>query len=381
MKEQKPPFECPESEAFLSDDEIMRGHKMYFQPEECIRNFIWGNCSGSCEQSFLDNAEFYLLGQYCQAEGFKEFMVEDVQNIKGEITKTQKSIQGFYVDENRTRAIISNVANPDLIPKKISKQIQNLKEVTHIYEGFEYLLVKVDNKIIPFNINLFRSIKELIRLIDLHVSCQVEKYLTNENNSILILDTGQTKFLISGMLSTETEEIERSILTEKLEAAKPFFDFKPVRKVDWLKLKDDKGDHFEKLVETLLPLEPNICDVKTIGKTNASDRGRDFIVIEKSYDTFGIPVNKSWLVQCKFSTNSISPKTIPDWVNRTIEHNVDGYWIVTNNDLTPDLFDQLNDVPKNKNYKFETRIWQRNTFDIKLATRPEVFASELFFNL
>ena len=85
-------------------------------------------------------------------------------------------------------------------------------------------------------------------------------------------------------------------------------------------------------------------------------------------------------MQCKFSDKSISPKTIPDWVNRTVEHGVDGYWLITNNDLTPDLFDQLNDVPKNKNYKIETRVWQRNTFDIKLATRPEVFVTGLFFN-
>ncbi|MBK8414142.1 MAG: hypothetical protein IPL22_06275 [Bacteroidetes bacterium] len=49
------------------------------------------------------------------------------------------------------------------------------------------------------------------------------------------------------MLTTETEEIERAILTSKLEEAKPFFEFKAIKKVDWSKLKDDKGDHFENL--------------------------------------------------------------------------------------------------------------------------------------
>ena len=129
-----------------------------------------------------------------------------------------------------------------------------------------------------------------------------------------------------------------------------------------------------------MPLEPNLTDIKSIGKTNAADRGRDFLVTENTFDTFGSLLQKKWLVQCKFSDKSISPKTIPDWVNRTVEHEVDGYWLITNNDLTPDLFDQLNDVPKNKHYKFETRVWQRNTFDIKLATRPVVFVTGLFFN-
>lgn len=377
----EPPYECPESEEFLNSEEIMRGHKMYFKKEECIRNYIWGNCSGSCGQEFLSKSEYYLLLEYALTDGFKEYTIEEAINNQGQIITTQNKIQGFFVDENRTRAIISNVANPKLIPEQISKQTESLIPIENIYEGFEYLLVKTKNKIFTFNIQLYYSIKELVRLMDLYISCNVEKCLTTESGTLLVLDTGQTQFLISGvLLSTEAEEIERGILTSKLEEAKPFFEFKPIKKVDWTKLKDYKGDHFEKLVETLLQLESNLSEIKSVGKTNAADRGRDFIVIENSVDTFGMPLQKKWLVQCKFSEKSISPKAIPDWVNRIVEHEVDGYWLITNNDLTPDLFDQLNDVPKNRHYKFETRIWQRNTFDIKLATRPEVFVNGLFFD-
>ena len=57
--------------------------------------------------------------------------------------------------------------------------------------------------------------------MDLYISCKIEKFLTNEKGTLLVLDTGQTKFLISGMLTTETEEIECAILTSKLEEAKP----------------------------------------------------------------------------------------------------------------------------------------------------------------
>lgn len=376
----KEQYECPESEAFLDNEEIMRGHKMYFERNECIRNYTWGDCAGSCEQNFLDNSEYYLLLEYALTDGFTEFSIENTINNQGQLITTKNVIQGFFVDDNRRRAIISDVANPKLIPEKISYQIRNLIPIDHIYEGYEYLLVKAKDKIFTFSIQLYQSIKELIRVMDLYVSCRIEKFLTNEEGTLLALDTGQTKFLISGMLTTETEEIERAILTSKLEEAKPFFEFKAIKKVDWSKLKDNKGEYFERLTETLLPLEPNLTDIKSIGKTNAADRGRDFLVTEKSFDTFGLPVEKKWLVQCKFSDKSISPKTIPDWVNRIVEHEVDGYWIITNNDLTPDLFDQLNDVPKNKHYKFETRVWQRNTFDIKLATRPEAFITGLYFD-
>ena len=372
--------ECPESERFLSGDDAIYGYKIEFTRGECIKNFHWGECSGSCEQEFLDYSEYYLLQEYALTDGFEEFSQEETTKLKGEITSTKKVIQGFFVDENRTRAIISDVANESLIPEKILDQIQELTHVEHLYEGYEYLLAKANDKIFTFSIQLYNSILEIIRLIDLHLGCKVKNYMTNTEGTILILETEQTKFLISGILATETEETERAILTSKLEAAKPFFEFKPVQKVDWSKLKGRKGDTFEKLVESLLPLESNIIEVNPVGKTNAGDRGRDFLVIERSVNALGGSPTKKWLVQCKFSEKSISTKSIPDWVTRTIEHGVDGYWLITNNDLTPDLFDQLSDVPRNENYKFETRFWQRNTFDIKLTTRPELFKVGLYFD-
>jgi hypothetical protein len=328
---------------------------------------------------FLES-EYYLLLEYAIASGFKEYSHQETTVKEGLHTTITNVVQGFFVDSTRTQAIISNIANKKLIPHNILRQINNLIIVDSLYEGYEYLLVKCGSHIFTFNIQLYYSITEVIRLIDLHVDCKVQKVQTNKEGTILVLDTGQVRFLISGMLVADAPEVERSILMSRLEDAKPFFEFTPVKKVDWSKLKDNKGDYFEKITETLLQLEPNL-EVNTLGKTNAADRGRDFIVIEKGFDTFGNLNIKKWLVQCKFSEKSISPKIIPDWVNRSVEHDVDGYWLITNNDVTPDLFDQLQDVAKNKSYKIETRIWQRNTFDVKLAARPEVFKAGLYFNI
>jgi hypothetical protein len=311
---------------------------------------------------------------------FKEFSAEEQKYENGQIIVTQKTVQGFFVDDDKRKAIISNVANPELIPAPIKKHLENLIDVEYLYEGLEYLLVKAQSRIHSFGVHLFQETVELIRVINLYNGCKIRKYQTNDQGSILVLNTDESRFLISGNSASDTIESEREFLTSRLELAKPFFEFKAIRKVDWTKLKDDKGDTFEKLIETLLPLENNILDVKPIGKTNAADRGRDFIVLENVTNTFGQKVEKKWLVQCKYSETSISPKTVPDWVNRIVEHGANGYWLITNNDLTPSLFDQLNEIPKNEHYKFETKFWQRNTFDIKLATRPEVFASEFFFN-
>ncbi|NTU70186.1 hypothetical protein HGB13_05250 [bacterium] len=115
----KEPYECPESEAFLNNDEIMKGQKMYFQKKECIRNYIWGDCVGSCEQNFLENSEYYLLQEYALTAGFTEYSVEVANNNQGQLTIIKNIVKGFFVDDNKTRAIISDVANPKFIPEKI----------------------------------------------------------------------------------------------------------------------------------------------------------------------------------------------------------------------------------------------------------------------
>jgi hypothetical protein len=370
---------CPEGERFLDQEDIERNHTISFTRGECIKNYFWGNCEGSCNQQFLDYSEYYLLLEYALTDGMFEHSTEEIQNVNGQIIKIEKKVKGFFVDETEVRAVISEIANEDFLPVSIKTALANKIPVEATYEGLQYLLAKTKDKIYPYTLSYYESFKEIIRCIDLHYHCSIKEISIGEPGSILILDTGETKFIIAGLLGEEQTEEERGILISKIESAKPFFEFKPIRKVNWNKLLVDKGDTFEKLVESLLPLEKTVIEVKSIGKTRAADRGRDFIVLEKSNNALGNIVEKKWLVQCKFSEHSISTKTIPDWATRVLEHNCDGFWLMTNNDLTPDLIDQLNDVERNNKHKIETKFWQRNTFDIKLATHPEVFASDILF--
>ena len=89
----KEPYECPESEMFLDNDEIMRGHRMYFQKQECIHNYNWGKCGGSCEQSFLNNSEYALLLEYALSDGFTEYSTEETNGNNGLITTTKNIVQ------------------------------------------------------------------------------------------------------------------------------------------------------------------------------------------------------------------------------------------------------------------------------------------------
>ncbi len=75
----------------------MREHKMYFQKEECIRNYIWGNCQGLCEQNFLENSEYYLLQEYALTDGFSEYSIEDTKNNQGQVTTTRNIVFQIFL--------------------------------------------------------------------------------------------------------------------------------------------------------------------------------------------------------------------------------------------------------------------------------------------
>ena len=64
-----------------------------------------------------------------------------------------------------------------------------------------------------------------------------------------------------------------------------------------------KGAIFQNLCYYLLEKESDVMSIVSIGKATASDRGRDFELIEREF-RFGGPVMIKWLVQCKYSNKS-----------------------------------------------------------------------------
>ena len=371
-------IECPEPENFLS---LRESQKMYtYNPseEECIFNYKAGRCNGSCNQAILKEITLYILNDNLENLGLLEYKSESSEEIDGEIIKTTKSIKGFYYNENKAIGVIHSSTNNKLLPKAFAEKISDLVKVTDLYEGERYLLVKTTEKIFGFDIRNYRKVKDIIQTIDYEYDLTIEERLISSDGIVLVLiGSDGTKFIVMGLLGEEFEEEERVTLSQKVESSKPFFEFEPFTKVNWEKLKDIKGTTFENLCEVLLQKQNGIIDVQTIGKANAADRGRDFIVIREAYDISGTKKEK-WLVQCKFSKHSISPVTISGWTDRVVEHNVDGYWLMTNNDITPSLYDQLNDSSKNEKFNVKTEIWPRNKFDILFNLQKELFSNEFF---
>jgi hypothetical protein len=374
------PYECPESEDILSEEDLIKGYVYNPEDEECFYNYSQGICSGSCKQPFIVEITLNLLKQNLDSFNLQEFKKEKTEEKNGEIITTIKSLKGIFTDESKVIAVIHKTSNPKLLPNNFSDKLENLIDVIQIYEGTSYLLAKTEDKVFSFKIENFNKVKDIIQTIDYEFSIEIHKTeVSKDGKLICFTTTDETRYLISGLISDNSyEEEERIILTKKVEESKPFFDFEPFSKVDWSKLKTVKGSTFEGLCEVLLQNDRKIIDIQAIGKPNAADRGRDFIIIEETFDLSDKKRHLKWLVQCKYSEHSISPNTISGWTDRAIEHRIDGYWLMTNNDITPSLYDQLNDSSKNEKFGIKTRIWSRNKFDIQFNLQKELFSSEFF---
>lgn len=307
-------------------------------------------------------------------ETSNENEIVQIKTVKRGVFKTPEGILG----------IVCNFVNEKVLKPELVTLFRNKQDVEKTYEGEKYYLCQIKSKVYSYNIDLYLTMHSLIGEIDSNYEINriEEKIGINKKSNFhaLIIETNIANFIISGLLEDNQEEEERVILSKKLESSQPFFEFKAPIHFDWSNLVGDKDRQFERICEILLQKELNITSIIPIGKTRAADRGRDFEVIEKT-GGFNSKKKSKWLVQCKFSKKSISPSSIAGWTDRVIEHRYDGYWLMTNNDITPNLFDQFKDVENNEEYNIKTKFWQRSDFHIKLNVHSELFTKNDIFKI
>lgn len=312
--------------------------------------------------------EIELIKLVTRHYNFEEKFSETVE-YSDEFTTIKKVIEnGVFINDSRQFAIWCNSVSNKVFNLIIEKKFNELRSVEKFYRGEKYFLVTSQEDIYGFDIEYYEQYENMFtELYYQYESSDKEEFYIGsiEKGKVLLIKTDFALFGIAGINMENMVEEERLILSQRLDESEPFFKYKPLIHFDWNILKSPKDETFEKLTEELLFHEKKTKKVTPIGKTRASDRGRDFEVIEAE-DSFDREKITKWLVQCKFSKNSISPDTISGWTDRVIEHGYDGFWLITNNDITPSLFDQFKDVEKNNKYSIKTKFWQRNDMNIKL---------------
>jgi len=324
------------------------------------------------------------LLDYLRTYDFKErYRVEKRHTKDEEIVKLIID-KGFFTQENINYYAIWDKKYARKIERIINEKLKELKIADRTYLGEKYFLVKLDDVVYNFDRSYYIMLRDIVSGLTYSNSLEDYKYYiatsVKNNNVVLLAETDSLYFGIAQVRGEYLEE-ERIILSSKLARSQPFFETLVPTYYDWTKLKSPKSKNFEQIVELILQKEANVEKITPIDKTNASDRGRDYDV-QEVVSTMKEGQRKKWLVQCKFSSKSISPSTVAGWVERVIEHNYDGYWLITNNDVTPTLFDQFKDVENNPKHEIETRIWQRSDMHIKMNLYNELFVDlQLFHDL
>jgi len=220
------------------------------------------------------------------------------------------TVLGLFYDENRYYGFIHASVIASKRPNSVVSQFKDSILVDQLYAGDSFYLVKTDSQVRIFNAKFIFIIKNVISMVDNPTLFTVKEHRISTSGKLFFLVmTDGSIFIAAGYLrNKESIEIERFNLVSKVDSASHFFDLELPQRLVWSRLRAPKGATFELLVERLLSSREGLSDVQPIGKTNASDRGRDFIVIETIRDLNGKQSQVKWLIQCKFTLKCKPPQ-------------------------------------------------------------------------
>ena len=348
---------------------------IHFTEDDC-HELIGKVCTASCNYPFLIPWQLEMLQWLGNEFGYSEFS-KTTEELNGFLRTVQTvTSRGLIVSEDRTAVIWHSALPDEELPKFLVEMRERRKPVSHIFKGEEYLLVRCGSAVMAFDLAKFNLLEQFINSMDNYTQTHLESIAIDPETRGLTIKARWIWLGLAGLSGNGYDEEERVRLSSRLEASQPFFEFKAPVQIDWCSLQEPRDENFQELCRFLMERLPSVTKVVSIGKARAADRGRDFEVEEKTQGLVGSTTLR-WLVQCKYSKRSVSPDTIKGWSDRVREHGYDGFWLMTNNDLTPNLIDQFRGVESNTDIK--VRFWQRADLHRKLNVYSELLKSGQFF--
>lgn len=371
---------CPESIDLLQINHLKRFADdtgvLHFTESQCHEH-AGLFCRASCNYPFLFERFCDLLRDASSEFGFSELSRTKQRQDSNHIVVEKTITKGLFVSEDLTTAIWTLAISDEALPRELISIRDGSAPVDHTFKGEYYYLARLLDQVFAYDVYKYKNVEQLINRLKQDFDTPIEYVGVDVKTGVLVIRSSWMIAALSRINSEGLEEDERVILSERLKESQPFFEFKAPIEVNWAKLNDPRDDTFQEICRRLLLKEPGIDEVIPIGKTRAADRGRDLEVRQKVKGLIDSSTIK-WLVQCKFSSRSISPDAIKGWTDRVREHGYDGFWLMTNNDITPDLFDHFKGVERHTNIKI--KFWQRGDFHTKLNVYSEILKSAQFFN-
>jgi hypothetical protein len=373
---------CPESPSFLRrfwrDPRLVPDNYgvLHFAQERCYAHISEKICKATCNYPFLFDWHNMLMEAAASDVGLRKQTEEGGHNAKPQVAP------GLFISEDKTFGIC-HFATSHPIVSRINEAFERSNPVTHIYEGEQSLLALSAHETFAYDLKKFEMARDFFRFLDDVFYVPFENFSIDPIVKSLIIRSTWVTAAIMPKYGTTTQwvEEEHSKLNQKVAEANPFFDIAselPPLMIPWDRLKKPKDDTFEELTGMLVEKEPDIARVYRNGKTRAGDRGMDFDIHRKVIDLVGKTQTERWLGQCKYSSNSINVADIKGWTDRVREHGCAGYWLFTNNDITPALRTHFEGVQRNIGIKVE--YWDRARFQTKLNTDRGLLRSRQIFD-
>ena len=165
---------------------------------------------------------------------------------------------------------------------------------------------------------------------------------------------------ISGLLPLLKEESEIVEVTINKEYAKLVYKLFELRGINPnISINEFDFSHlnasdFESLCYDLL-MKLGFIEVRKVGKTNASDGGKDIICYEEYRTILGTEKRK-WIWQCKHSKKSLDRKDISEIGDLLEENEAKAYGLFCSNDLTPMAIERLENKKKTAYINYYAKI-------------------------
>lgn len=225
--------------------------------------------------------------------------------------------------------------------------VDNLDEIEKMQYGTQFVLFKTkNNHFVAVGRSIYDEVINIVQSVGEEFDMQL--YINDEKNMYF-----STQSLVGiVMLFDNIDSARTQEYNYFSEAFITFKEFAPPEKVKHISFESLNDELFENLSMDFLDCK-GYFDIHPLGRTRASDGGKDFFAKKKNY----APVNENsieqWIVQCKYS-NSEKRKyfkremfsEIPDLLG---ESDSNKYLLLTTADLSPQAVERINYLNRKHN--------------------------------
>lgn len=286
--------------------------------------------------------------------------------IKRDIISKGYISESYWVKRHDNKIILTSKNHLKYFIKYF--KINNLIEIKEMQYGTRFVLFKTkNNNFVAIDKSIYDEVMNIIQSVGEELD--VKLYVNNEKNMYFSAPS-----FIGYMILFDNIDFARTLEYNYFsEAFIKLKEFAPPEKVKHISFKFLNDELFENLSMEFLAYK-GYFDIHPLGRTRASDGGKDFFAKRRKYTLTNDNLIEQWIVQCKYS-NSEKRKSfkremfseIPDLLG---ENYSDKYLLITTADLSPRAVERINYL--NRKYNDIIIYYAVNELKLALLNYPQL---------